>query len=238
MGLDACEIGEHIGPIRVFRRQLVEEGPDGRTGDRLLQGAEPRLRCLFEILHLPQGSLQRILQPHAALGQRLAFAFLQRIELLLGERLAVLGRHNHHACRRAGQHEALLAHDGVQLTETLVALAVQLAAQRIAALSVLVAGEHLVQRVGHLSEQGVHLFAQLDAAARRQTHRARAVGIAEIVDVAPIGRHATRQRPWPQEIASECWISPRPRGRSQRRCNPDRASPCRTRWRGWRVPGR
>ena len=95
----------------------------------------------------------------------------QRIELLLGERFAVLGRRNHHACRRTGQHEALLAHDGVQLTETLVALAVQLAAKRIAALGVLVAGEHLVQRVGHLSEQGVHLFAQLDAAARRQTHR-------------------------------------------------------------------
>ena len=166
MGLDAGEIGERIGPVRVFRRQLVEEGPDGRPGDRLLKSAEPRLRCLFEILHLSQGSLQRILQPHAALRQRLAFAFLQRIELLLGERLAILGRHHHHACRHTCQHEALLAHDGIQLTETLVALAIQLAAKRIAALGILVAGEHLVQRVGHLSEQGVHLFAQLDAAAR------------------------------------------------------------------------
>ena len=67
VGLDACEIGEHIRPIGIFRSQLVKERPDGRRGDRLLQAAEPRLRGLFQFLHLTQGPLQRLLQPHAAL---------------------------------------------------------------------------------------------------------------------------------------------------------------------------
>ena len=89
----------------------------------------------------------------------------------------------------ARQGEAALLHDRIQRPETLGAQLVQLAAERVAVLHVLIAHEDLVQRLRDLRQERVDLVPQQVAAAGRQAERDRPVRLREVMRVAPIRRH-------------------------------------------------
>ena len=189
VSLHIQQIGEHIGPRGIFGRQPLEGLADGRRGDLLIEVRQAVVGCFLDLAHLTESALQRLLQRLAALVERLLFRVRQRIELLLRHRFAVASRRDPHAGGRADQREALLARGGVQLAQAIIPLVRQLARDRVAMLGILVAGERLGQRIGDTQEQRVHLIAQLASPAGRQPDGLRAIGVLEIVDVAPVGRH-------------------------------------------------
>jgi len=74
-------------------------------------------------------------------------------------------------------------------TQHLATLMVELPADRIPALGVLIAGEGRLDGLRDLIQERVHLVAQPDAACGRETQRQWPVRVGEVVHVTPVGRH-------------------------------------------------
>jgi hypothetical protein len=189
--LDLVQVGGHVREAA----ELLADSLDARA-HHVHPHAPVELVDLLaalavDVAHLAQESVDVLLQLGAAPLDLLLGRFVENLVLLGGDRLAVDDRHERDAdlgeLDGKSQGAGLL---GQLVEEALLALLILLD-QGVHAALVFLALEGLGDFGLQVFDQVVHLVLEHARLARRQAEGQRAVGVAEVVDVAPVvgGRH-------------------------------------------------